>query len=71
MDAKSEIEKFISHGNIPIIFLNSGDTRFDDIKVPINGKLNNLITIKFDDIYEDIAFIPSLILIENLLKSLK
>ena len=71
MDAKSEIEKFISHGNIPIIFLNSGDTRFDDIKVPINGKLNNLITIKFDDIYEDIAFIPSLILIEILLESLR
>lgn len=71
MDAKSEIEKFISHGNIPIIVVNSGDTRFDDIKVSINGKLNNLITIKIDDIYEDIAFIPSLILIEILLESLK
>ena len=31
----------------------------------------NKEAIKFDDIYEDIAFIPSLILIENLLKSLK
>jgi glucosamine 6-phosphate synthetase-like amidotransferase/phosphosugar isomerase protein len=71
MDAKSEIEKFISHGNIPILILNSGDTRFDNMKMLINGKLRKLITIKFENIYEDIAFIPSLLLIENVIKSIR
>jgi hypothetical protein len=68
MDAKSEIEKFISHGNIPILIVNSGDNRFNDMKISINGRLRKLITIKIGNIYEDIAFIPSVMLIEKIIK---
>ena len=71
MDAKSEIEKFISHGNVPILFVNSGDKRFDNLKVSINGKIKNIITIKTENLYEDISFIPSLLLIENIISQLK
>ncbi|MDC3155332.1 hypothetical protein OA530_04525, partial [Pelagibacteraceae bacterium] len=68
MDAKSEIDKFISHGNIPILIINYGDNRFDDMKILINGKLKKIITIKIENIYEDIAFVPSLMLIEKIIK---
>ena len=71
MDAKSEIEKFISHGNLPILIVNSGDNRFDNMKILINSKLKKLITIKLENIYEDIAFIPSLLLIEKVIKIMK
>ena len=71
MDAKSEIEKFISHGNLPILIVNSGDNRFDNMKILINGKLRKLITIKIENIYEDIAFIPSLMLIEKIIKLMR
>ena len=70
MDAKSEIEKFISHGNIPIIILNIGDNRFDEMKFIINNTEQKLITLKIPNIYEDIAFIPSLLLMDKLIKKL-
>ena len=58
MDAKSEIEKFISHGNIPILILNSGDNRFDNIKFVINGKLRKLITIKIENFTKILLLFP-------------
>ena len=68
MDAKSEIEKFISHGNIPILVLNSGDNRFDNMKISFNRKLIPLVKIKIQNTYEDVSFIPSLALIYKLIK---
>lgn len=70
MDAKAEIEKFISHGNIPILILNSGDNRFDNVKVIFKNRLRQLIKIKIENSYEDVSFIPSLVLINKLIKSL-
>ena len=70
-DSSDGIEKFISHGNVPILIVNAGDNRFDNMKMLINGKLRKLITINFENIYEDIAFIPSLLLIENVIKSIR
>ena len=66
MDAKSEIEKFISHGNIPIIILNQGDDRFDEMYVTINKKKRKIIKIKIPNVSEDISFIPSLLLIDKI-----
>ena len=68
--ALAEIYKIISHNNIPIIITNESDNRFDEMKFIINNTEQKLITLKIPNIYEDIAFIPSLLLMDKLIKKL-
>ncbi|MBC70322.1 SIS domain-containing protein [Acinetobacter sp.] len=70
MDAKSEIEKFISHGNTPILITNENDKRFDLMKVNLNNKSNIFNQIKIKNINEEIAFIPSVMLVHKILANL-
>ena len=61
-DVLPEIEKLVSHDNIPIIVTNQGDDRFDLMEMKVNWKNNdyeiiNVPVIKLPKINEEFVFL--------------
>lgn len=75
-DVMSEVDKLVSHENIPIIITNFDDNRFDDINMKVNignGKIEiiSLPIIRLPYIHESVAFPINVFLVERLVDSLK
>jgi len=75
-DALSEIEKLVSHDNIPIIVTNIGDTRFDDVQMKVNygagnTKLISIPIVKVPNLNEAYTFPLNVLLIEKFIRALK
>ena len=75
-DAYSEIEKMVSHENIPIIITNLGEIRYDDMKMETDlgdGKkrIINVPVIKMPKIDEELSFPLNVLLINKMLNQLE
>tara|TARA_B100001027_G_C16267435_1_gene332995 strand:+ start:496 stop:4254 length:3759 start_codon:yes stop_codon:yes gene_type:complete len=71
-DAYSEIQKMISHSNLPIIITNSDDDRFDNIHLDNSERLNkNSLIIKIPKISEEFTFFSNFLILEKFLSFLK
>ena len=75
-DAFSEIEKMISHNNMPIIFTNEADNRYDKIKLSIqnitqkNYKIS-LPVIKIPNVDENISHYLNLFILNYFINKMK
>ena len=75
-DAYSEIEKMVSHENIPIIITNLGENRYDELEMEIDlgdGKkrIINVPVIKIPKIDEELTFPLNVLLINKMLNQLE
>ena len=75
-DAYSEIEKMVSHENIPIIITNLGESRYDGMEMEIDlgdGKkrIINVPVIKMPMIDEELSFPLNVLLINKFLNQLR
>jgi hypothetical protein len=75
-DAFSEIEKMVSHENIPIIITNIGDNRYDGMEMEIDlgsgqKRIINVPVIKMPKIDEELSFPLNVLLINKMLNQLE
>ena len=75
-DAYSEIEKMVSHENIPIIITNIGENRYDDMDMEINlgdnkKRIINVPLIKIPNIEEELTFLLNVYIINKMLNHLR
>ena len=75
-DAYSEIEKMVSHENIPIIITNLGENRYDEMEMEIDlgrgqKRIINVPVIKMPKIDEELSFPLNVLLINKMLNQLE
>ena len=75
-DAYSEIEKMVSHENIPIIITNLGENRYDSMEMEIDlgsgeSRIINVPVIKIPNIDEELTFPLNVLLINKMLNQLE
>jgi hypothetical protein len=75
-DAYSEIEKMVSHENIPIIITNLGENRYDSMEMEIDlgsgeSRIINVPVIKMPKIDEELSFPLNVLLINKMLNQLE
>jgi len=75
-DAYSEIEKMVSHENIPIIITNIGENRYDSMEMEIDlgegiKRIINVPVIKMPKIDEELSFPLNFLLVNKMLNQLE
>jgi glutamine---fructose-6-phosphate transaminase (isomerizing) len=75
-DAFSEIEKLVSHNNLPILITNIGDNRFDNFSVLVNERSEratnlSVPVIKIPTVGQQYSYVVNVLIIEIFIKKIK
>jgi len=75
-DAFSEIEKLVSHNNLPILITNIGDNRFDNFSVLVNERSEratnlSVPVIKVPTVGQQYSYVVNVLIIEIFIKKIK
>ena len=74
-DAFSEIEKLVSHNNLPILITNIGDNRFDNFSVLVNERSEratnlSVPVIKVPTVGQQYSYVVNVLIIEIFILSI-